>query len=293
MFLLCITPALRDGLSDMSLNTTSQSGVTTTDSSQSDMMGGGGSSRGVQDTHDLTSSFTSESTHSPSQPYLMTPDAFTSKSLPPNINNKGVRDSVSSSSSSMTHVSTIGASVDDLLGSSHTSSDSTRVITPDSSITLTPSSSAQLTPHTNQSTPAGMPLPPITPGEVPLPPMTPGEIPLPPVTPGERDTQRDIEEEDEEEDDTPRSPPPSPVGCTTPEQLTRPESTEKIGQLLEQARRMSESSAEVAQIMKRQLELGGDNEEEKVVKEDEDEEEAGGEKDAVSKPESSEEDEVS
>ncbi|XP_072014258.1 enhancer of mRNA-decapping protein 4-like [Amphiura filiformis] len=278
--------ALRDGLSDMSFNTTSQSGVTTTDSSQSDIMVGGGGG-GAQD---VTSSFTSESTHSPSQPYLMTPDAFTSKSLPPNLNNKSVRDSASSSGSSMTRVSAMGTSIDDLLGSSHTSSDSTRVITPDSSVTLTPSSSAtKLTPHSHQGTPSGIPLPPMTPGEVPLPPMTPGEVPLPPMTPGERNTQED---DDDEEDEGPPSPPPSPVGCTTPEQLTRPESTDKISQLLAKARRMSESSAEVAQIMKRQI--GEENEEErirKMVEEMEDEEGAEGEKDTPRKPESSEDDE--
>ena len=272
----------------MSFNTTSQSGLTTTDSSQSDLMGS-------RDGDQLTSSFSTESGHSPRAPYLMTPDAFTSKSLPPTLNNKGVRDSGSSTTSSITQVSAMGTSVDELLGSSHTSSDSTRVITPDSSVTLTPSSTSQLTPHTNRGTPSGIPLPPMTPGEVPLPPMTPGEVSLPPVTPGERNHHPDSDDDHE----GPKSPPPSPVGCTTPEQLTRPQaSTEKISQLLQNARRMSESSAEVAQIMKHQL--GEDDEEaavdkiDKMVEEREDEEGvSGGEKEKMEKGNFSEEDEVS
>lgn len=249
-FYYIISSALRDGLSDMSLNTTSQSGTTATDSSQSDLM-----------SHDrLTSSFSSESTRSPTQPtqpYLMTPDAFKShhKSLPPNLNSN-VRDSSgSSSTSSLTHVTGlagVGISIDELLGSSL---DGTRVITPDSSITLTPSSPSQVTPHSIQATPSAIPLPPLTPGEIPLPPMTPGEAPLSRMTPGEAVTPSDSHQDynDSDNDEGPKSPPPSPIGCTTPEELTNTPamSSDKLGKLLQHAsRRMSESSAEVALIMK-------------------------------------------
>ncbi|XP_077982261.1 enhancer of mRNA-decapping protein 4-like [Glandiceps talaboti] len=105
----------------------------------------------------MTSSFTSDSARSPHQhPVLLPPDAFTT-TTPKQSPSQLVRES-QSSTSSLTAVSGMNSSVDDLLSTSgsHDISEST--------ITLTPSSHRK---HdgSEKQTPTSLPLPPTTPGE--------------------------------------------------------------------------------------------------------------------------------
>ncbi|XP_038067603.1 enhancer of mRNA-decapping protein 4-like isoform X2 [Patiria miniata] len=212
--------ALQDGLSDMSMNDTDRSVRTDVDRSPA-----------VQHTSSLTagsltSSFTSESTnHSNSQPYLMTPDAIKSSSAKTLAEH--LRES-NSSASSFTQVSAMNTSGggDDLL-SSHNSLENT---TP-TPMTLTPASSLPNTPKS---------------------PRRPSPIALPQEDPA-------AEEDYGSEDEGPKSPPPTPTDLASPEMIARSAaSTEDLAELLENARmkekRISDSSAEVAQILRGRLE---------------------------------------
>ncbi|XP_033625573.1 enhancer of mRNA-decapping protein 4-like isoform X2 [Asterias rubens] len=226
--------ALQDGLSDMSMNTTDHSVRTDID----------GNSTGHHSSN-MTSSFTSESTnHSNSHPYLMTPDAIMSSSAKTLAEH--LRES-NSTNSSFTQISGMNASVDELL-SSMNSSDHTRVITPDSPVTLTPGSSLPATPSS---------------------PKKPEPLAITPVS--EDKPRKGAYNSD---DEGPKSPPPTPTDLGMPALIPESNaSTEDLAELLENSRlkekRVSDSSAEVAQILQSHL----DNQQEETeqdVEEDED-----------------------
>ncbi|XP_070576076.1 enhancer of mRNA-decapping protein 4-like isoform X2 [Ptychodera flava] len=105
----------------------------------------------------MTSSFTSESARSPHhQPVLLPPGAFTS-TTPKQSPQQILRES-QSSTSSLTAVSGINSSIDDMLSTeeSHNISEST--------VTLTPSTH-RMHELSDVATPSSLPLPPITPSE--------------------------------------------------------------------------------------------------------------------------------
>ncbi|XP_071822835.1 enhancer of mRNA-decapping protein 4-like isoform X2 [Apostichopus japonicus] len=218
--------ALRDGLSDVSFSAAEQS--TDAEGSQPDLIGGISPARSdLQPTpaQSMTSSFTSESIQSP----LITPDALRSGSF--NQKDLGtlqqLRDSTSSSASSFTQVTRTNMStVEDIMNPQSPS-------TGDGSLTVTPSSLQEPSPNSSRV-------------------LTPSQVPLPPSASGSRDTS--LRAEEEEDDNAPRSPPNTPeegdhanlsrVSVASAEDLA-----ERLHQHPRLEKRLSDSSAEVAQIL--------------------------------------------
>ncbi|XP_041454120.1 enhancer of mRNA-decapping protein 4-like isoform X1 [Lytechinus variegatus] len=224
---------LLDGLSDVSFSATERSlGSTDTEQPRLDTASLPSPHRDPQTPSAETSSFTSESTHSSSQPYLMTPESLMNSSRSPTKTTTPqnlLRDSTTSSSSSFTHITGTNVSVDDLLSSCGTSEMNTLAATPDSSVTLTPTPTASnhVSPLVGKPSPVGG-----------------GHMP------------KTYEQIKEDEDEGPKSPPPSPVGGDIQDlqgdQLL--ESSENVAELLKKSarikeKRISDSSAEVAQIL--------------------------------------------
>lgn len=248
-----LSAALLDGLSDVSFSATDRS-VTSTDTEppRVDQASLFSPRRDPQTPSAETSSFTSESTHSSGQPYLMTPESLMNSSRSPTKTTTPqnlLQDSTASSSSSFTHITGTNVSVDDLLSSCGTSEMNALAATPDSSVTLTPTPSSapsnQVSPLVGKPSPVGG-----------------GHMPK---------TYDQIKEDD---DEGPKSPPPSPVGGDIQDlqgdQLL--ESSENVAELLQKSarikeKRISDSSAEVAQILGTNIE-GEEAEEEEELEDD-------------------------
>ncbi|XP_072168723.1 enhancer of mRNA-decapping protein 4-like [Diadema setosum] len=246
---------LRDGLSDVSFSATERSLASSdTDHSHLDPVGAAPSPQRDPVTPSAeTSSFTSESTHSSSQPYLMTPESLMNastrsptKTTPQNV----LRDSASSASSSFTQLTATSVSGEDLLSSCATNDIAS--LTPDSSVTLTPTASAS----SNH--------------------VSPHNVKAPLV--GNNALSKPYEDSiREEEDEVPKSPPPSPVGGDINDlQGDRLlESSENVAELLQKSarikeKRISDSSVEVAQILGENV--GDDEEEVEAMGQDADDE---------------------
>eukprot|EP00057_Strongylocentrotus_purpuratus_P031363 XP_784386.4 PREDICTED: enhancer of mRNA-decapping protein 4 [Strongylocentrotus purpuratus] len=245
---------LLDGLSDVSFSATDRSVASTdTEPPRIDPASLFSPHRDPQTPSAETSSFTSESTHSSGQPYLMTPESLMNSSRSPTKTTTPqnlLQDSTASSSSSFTHITGTNVSVDDLLSSCGTSEMNALAATPDSSVTLTPTPSSapsnQVSPLVGKPSPVGG-----------------GHMPK---------TYDQIKEDD---DEGPKSPPPSPVGGDIQDlqgdQLL--ESSENVAELLQKSarikeKRISDSSAEVAQILGTNIEGEEAEEEEEELEDD-------------------------
>ena len=184
----------------------------------------------------------------------MTPESLMNSSRSPTKTTTPqslLRDSTSSASSSFTHITGTNLSVDELLSSCATSDMNP---TPDSTLTLTPTSAASS--HVSPLV-----------AKEPLPGSSQASKPY---------------ENIQEEEEGPKSPPPSPVGGDINDlqgdQLL--ESSENIAELLQKSarikeKRMSDSSAEVAQILGANVEEEEEEEEveDEVIEQDKDDEE--------------------
>ncbi|XP_030831075.1 enhancer of mRNA-decapping protein 4 isoform X2 [Strongylocentrotus purpuratus] len=245
---------LLDGLSDVSFSATDRSVASTdTEPPRIDPASLFSPHRDPQTPSAETSSFTSESTHSSGQPYLMTPESLMNSSRSPTKTTTPqnlLQDSTASSSSSFTHITGTNVSVDDLLSSCGTSEMNALAATPDSSVTLTPTPSSapsnQVSPLVGKPSPVGG-----------------SHLPK---------TYDQIKEDD---DEGPKSPPPSPVGGDIQDlqgdQLL--ESSENVAELLQKSarikeKRISDSSAEVAQILGANIEGEEAEEEEEELEDD-------------------------